>query len=109
MATPNNAKFLELMDHTSKHLQDRIPISVSLDETMSLNDMNQQPVTDKKRLAVMSLFAVSVAICISFIAKGLVFLINLFTNLSFHHEWSVAPGNPGSHTYGLFVIIIPAI
>ncbi|OQP46843.1 chloride channel protein [Niastella yeongjuensis] len=97
------------MDHTAKHSHNRIPISVSLDETMSLNDMNQAQAGNKKRLAVMSGFAVAVAVCISFIAKGLVYLINIFTNLAFHHTWSIEPGNPGSHHYGLFVIIIPAI
>ncbi|MFL5744868.1 MAG: chloride channel protein [Niastella sp.] len=97
------------MDHTAKHSHNRIPISVSLDETMSLNDMNQAQAGNKKRLAMLSGFAVAVAICISFIAKGLVYLINLFTNLAFNHTWSVAPGNPGGHHYGLFVIIVPAI
>ena len=97
------------MDHTAKHSHNRIPISVSLDETMSLNDMNQAQAGNKKRLAIMSGFAVAVAICISFIAKGLVYLINLFTNLAFHHQLSVEAGNPGSHHYGLFVIIIPVI
>jgi CIC family chloride channel protein len=50
-----------------------------------------------------------VVVCIFFRAKGLVYLINLFTNLAFNHTWSVGPGNPGSHHYGLFVIIVPAI
>src|SRR3954468_13258740 len=97
------------MDHAAKHSHNRIPISVSLDETMSLNDMNQAQAGNKKRLAILSGFAVAVAVCISFIAKGLVYLINLFTNLAFNHTWSVEPGNPGSHHYGLFVIIVPAI
>lgn len=97
------------MDHTAKHSHNRIPISLSLNETMSLNNINQAQAGNKKRLAVMSGFAVAVAICISFIAKGLVYLINLFTNLTFNYTWSFAPGHPGDHHYGLFVIIVPAI
>lgn len=97
------------MDHTPKHSHGRIPISVSLDQTMSLNETSQRQDGDKKRLAILSGFAVAVAICISFIAKGLVYLINLITNLSFNQKWSIEPGNPGSHHYGLFVIIVPAI
>lgn len=97
------------MDHTVKHSHSRIPISVSLDETMTLNDMAQYPSANKKRLALMSAFAVGVAVCISFIAKGLVYLINLITNLSFHQQWSFAPGSPATNNYGLFVIFIPVI
>jgi H+/Cl- antiporter ClcA len=97
------------MNHAEKHLHNRIPIAVSLDETMLRADTPQRPGTSKKRLAYMSLLAVAVAACISIIAKGLVYLINLITHLSFHHEWSVAPVSPATHHYGLFVIIIPAI
>jgi H+/Cl- antiporter ClcA/CBS-domain-containing membrane protein len=97
------------MDHTPAHSHDRIPISASLDEAMSQHNMNQLPAANKKRLATLAVFAVAVAVCISFIAKGLVYLINLFTNLSFHHQWSFAPGNPGSHPYGVFVIVVPVI
>jgi CIC family chloride channel protein len=97
------------MDHTNKHPHDRIPISVSLDEALSPGDISPQPTANKHRLAVLSLFAVAVAGCISFIAKGLVYLINLITNLCFHHEWSGATGNPATHSYGIFVIIIPVL
>lgn len=57
----------------------------------------------------MSLLAVAVAACISCIAKILVYLINLITNIAFHNEWSVAPGSPATHHHGAWVIVIPAI
>lgn len=96
------------MDHQEKH-SNRIPISISLDETMTQNHMHPHTTANKKRVAFIAVLAVTVAICISFIAKGLVYLINIITNLAFHHEFSLAPGNPAANHYGLFVIIVPAI
>lgn len=97
------------MNHADKHPHNRIPISVSLDQTMGSGEQEPGLATTKKRLAYMSLLAVAVAICISFIAKALVYLINLITNLSFHHQWSVGPGSPSTHHLGAWVIVIPAI
>ena len=97
------------MDHAEKHAKGRIPISISLDENLNRLNMHPQPLADKKRLAYMAVLAVAVAACISIVAKALVYLINLITNLSFHHQWSIEEGSPATHSYGIFVIVIPAI
>ncbi|ANE51040.1 chloride channel protein [Flavisolibacter tropicus] len=86
-----------------------IPISVSLDESMDTANSSTQSGIDKKRLLVISLLAVGIGIVISGIAKVLVYLINLITNLSFHHQFSVAASSPATHSYGAWVIVIPAI
>jgi H+/Cl- antiporter ClcA len=96
------------MDHQEKH-SNRIPISISLDETMNQHDMHPHAAANKKRVAFIAVLAVTVAICISIIAKGLVYLINIITNLAFHHQFSLAPGTPATNHYGLSVIIVPAI
>lgn len=87
--------------------QSGIPISVSLDETIS----QQTSVTaaSKKRLLYISALAVFIGGLISVIAKLLIYLINLFTNLSFFHRFSFAAASPAGHHYGLFVIIIPVL
>lgn len=63
----------------------------------------------KKRLLQISLLSIGVAILISLIAKVLVLLINLVTNLFFYGSFDLAFHSPAENTLGLFVIIIPAI
>src|SRR5438067_807785 len=96
------------MNHAEKHV-DRIPISVSLGESMGRQEPGQRPGANKKRMAFMAMLAVGIGCCVSIIAKLLVYLINLFTNISFHHSFSISPSNPATHSYGIFVIFIPAI
>src|SRR6187551_3321477 len=88
---------------------DGIPISVSLDETMAQQGFITATPANKKRLLFISALAVFIGICISIIAKLLIYLINFFTNLSFHHQISFAPSSPAINNYGLLVIIIPVI
>jgi chloride channel protein, CIC family len=85
-----------------------IPISISFDETFEQENTSRIP-ADKTRLLYISALAIAIGICISFIAKFLVYLINLITNLSFHHQFSFTHSSPANNTYGLFVILVPAI
>lgn len=89
--------------------QNGIPISVSLNETLIQQDFSGSGSANKKRLLFISALAVFVGICISGIAKLLVYLINFFTNISFHHQFSFASSSPATNNYGWFVIIIPVI
>lgn len=86
-----------------------IPISVSLNEFLSKEDKTAQKGTDKKRLLFISFLAIVAALLISGVAKVLVYLINLITNLSFHHQLSISSSTPATHHYGPWVIIIPAL
>ncbi|SHK97722.1 H+/Cl-antiporter ClcA [Chitinophaga jiangningensis] len=49
------------------------------------------------------------AVIIGFIAKGLVALISLITNLSFYGKFSFAESSPAHNQLGLWVIVIPVI
>ena len=97
------------MSLSEQNLHNRIPISVSLDENLTQPDLSPSMRADKKRLIYISALAVVIAMMISLVAKLLVYLINLFTNLAFHHTFSVAPSTPATHPYGIWVIFIPAI
>jgi chloride channel protein, CIC family len=88
--------------------QTGIPVSISLDE-LKPNSTDNTNSTSRKRLIFVSLLAVFIACCISIIAKFLVYLINLVTNLSFYHRFSVANVSPADNQYGVFVIAIPVI
>jgi CIC family chloride channel protein len=87
----------------------RIPISPIL----STIDNEGQPINDslalKKRLLRISGLSILVAIAISLIAKFLVVLINVVTNLSFYGSVDSMFRSPADNHLGLWVIIIPAI
>ncbi len=50
-----------------------------------------------------------VAVAISFIAKLLVHLISLITNISFHGKFSIEDASPVGNSLGLWVILIPVV
>lgn len=63
----------------------------------------------KKRLLQISLLSIAVAILISIIAKGLVLLINLVTNICFYGNFDFTFNSPANNHLGLWVIILPAL
>ncbi|QNF32594.1 chloride channel protein [Adhaeribacter swui] len=86
-----------------------IPISVSLTPTLEAENIRPQISPNKQRLLLMAALAVLVGVCISFIAKLLVYLIDLVTNISFYGSFSVEPNSPAHHSLGAFVIVVPVI
>jgi CIC family chloride channel protein len=86
-----------------------IPISTSLDQVMDHSEITARQEPDKKRIIYISGIAVLIAAVISVIAKLLVYLINLITNISFHNTFSVTASSPDAHTYGAWIIFVPAI
>ena len=93
----------------SKILSKGIPVSISLTPTIEAEIDQPLVAQDKKRLLTISALAVLVAICISFIAKLLIHLIDLITNLSFYGSFSVTHATPVNNPLGLFVIAVPVI
>lgn len=87
-----------------------IPISPSLEylEQEEDNFRNDGAIL-KKRLLQISALSVLVAIVISVVAKGLIALINLITNISFYGSSSLGFKSPAFNNLGLWVILIPAI
>ncbi|PAW93593.1 chloride channel protein [Mucilaginibacter sp. MD40] len=83
-----------------------IPVSPALPEP---DDRGPKTRYLKARLLRICLYAVVVAITISFIAKFLVILINLVTNIAFFGEFDLGFHSPAGNHLGLWVIIIPAI
>ena len=71
----------------SKAFFDRIPISVSLDSTLEAENLKTKSLDNKKRIAGISMLAIIVAITISLIAKLLIHLIDLITNISFYGNY----------------------
>lgn len=96
------------MNAPEQNFHNRIPISVSFDETFPQPDQSPSFRSDKKRLVYISALAIAIAVLVNLIAKFLILLINLITNVSFHQTVSLAPSTPAAHPYGLWVILIPA-
>jgi len=86
-----------------------IPVSVSLDPTLQRENISPKKHYDKKRLFRLSVLAVLIGVLISVIAKALVHLINLITNISFYGKISIQDVSPAHNNYGLFVIIVPVV
>lgn len=86
-----------------------IPIAPSLESTLADEGARPRVAPDKKRLVRISLLAVLVAVAISVVARGLVWLINLVTNLCFHGELSVAYHSPADNHLGAWVVLLPAV
>lgn len=60
-----------------------IPISLSLDPTLAIENVQPKKSFNKRRLLFISISAIVIAIGVSIIAKLLVHLIDLITNISF--------------------------
>ncbi len=57
-------------------------------------------------LSAMALVAGSISAVAAYV---LLWLINLITNLAFHHRWSTLETTPGGHPYGVWVVVVPVI
>ena len=90
------------------HNQGAIPISPTL-AGMEPDLGHVDGRLSKQRLIRISALSILVAVVISLIAKVMVSLINLVTNLSFFGSFSIAFRSPAGNHLGLWVIIIPAI
>ena len=86
-----------------------IPLSVGLKPTLEAENIHQPVTQDKKRLLTIAALAVVVAIAISFIAKLLMSLLYLITDLSFYGKIGFEHVTPVHHTLGAWVILIPAL
>lgn len=93
----------------AKSVINSIPISVSLNSTLESADMQKTSTNNKQRLLVISALAVLVAVSISFIAKVLVYLISLITNISFYGKFSIEEASPAGNSLGLGVVLVPVL
>ncbi|MGV8878167.1 MAG: chloride channel protein [Sphingobacteriaceae bacterium] len=86
-----------------------IPISSALNYLNDPREEFQKKNTIKKRLIEISLLSVAVAAVISLIAKLLIYLIDLVTNISFYGIFDFDFRSPAGNQLGLWVVLIPAI
>jgi CIC family chloride channel protein len=86
-----------------------IPIAPSLNYPGESPKGSKHNVVLKTRLLRISYLSIIVAAAIAVIAKLLVWLINLITNISFYGAFAATFHSPAGNHLGLWVIFIPAI
>lgn len=91
------------------NLKGGIPISVSLDATLRQAHLKPSAGTDKRRLLWITFLAVVSAVIIGFLAEGMILLIDLITNLSFHGTFTFGYIPPGDNQLGWWVALVPAL
>lgn len=87
-----------------------IPLSPSLNTTIvnTDNTVPEKPALSG-RVFFLSLQAIANAVVIGAIAKVLVLLIQLITNIAFYKEFSFQPSSPAGNHWGWMVIFVPII
>ncbi|MBS1527045.1 MAG: chloride channel protein [Bacteroidetes bacterium] len=86
-----------------------IPISPALDTLPEKKEDIKKKTILKKRLLSLSVLCICVAMGVSLIAKFLVLLINLVTNISFYGQFTLSFQSPAYNHLGWWVIVVPAI
>lgn len=89
--------------------QNGIPISPLLSSMDNDVEPSKNNLLLKKRLLRISGLSIIVAIAISLIAKFLVLLINVVTNISFYGTISTGYNSPAGNHLGWWVVLVPAI
>ncbi|HRN38765.1 MAG TPA: hypothetical protein PLL18_17780, partial [Flavobacteriales bacterium] len=86
-----------------------IPISVSLSAALQQAHVKGATGGDKRRLLWITVLAVAAAVVIGFLAKGMLMLIDLITNLCFHGSFTLEYVPPGHNQLGWWVVLVPTL
>lgn len=65
--------------------------------------------TTTRRVIPLALMAIAIGALSAFVARGLLMLIALFTNLFFFQRWSTALISPASNQLGLLEVVVPVL
>ena len=85
-----------------------IPLAPSLAKIHPKKEISRVAGVDR-RIVFLSVQAIINAFIIGLIAKVLVYLIELITNIAFYGKFSIQPASPASNNLGIAVIVIPII
>jgi len=94
---------------TKKDYDGGIPISPLLNNLEHKESSLKKTLLQKSRLIRICLMSIAVAVAISLIAKFLVTLINVVTNIAFYGKLDLGFNSPANNHLGYWVVLIPAI
>ncbi|MBO9153582.1 chloride channel protein [Chitinophaga sp. GCM10012297] len=87
----------------------KIPVAPSLDALLDEGQQDGQERPVSRRVLYVTIQAVINAVIIGFIAKLLVALISLITNLAFYGEFSFHESSPAHNQLGIWVVVVPIV
>ena len=86
-----------------------LPISPGLGPTLEQAHIIRHPnVLDSRTLFIVGL-SVVLALATTIVARGLIYLIGLITNLAFYGRLSGELSSPSDNTLGYWVVLVPVI
>ena len=65
--------------------------------------------TTTPRVALIGAMAIGIGLICAYVARALLTLIGVFTNLFFYQRWSTAPVSPAGHHLGVLVVAVPIV
>src|ERR1017187_4149811 len=86
-----------------------IPIAPSIGPAHAAENFSKQNPLISYRVLFLCLIAIPMAVIIGFIARLLIWLIELITNISFYGRFSATDASPAGNHLGIWVIGIPVI
>src|ERR1700733_86418 len=92
-----------------KSTSSTIPVSTSLGLLDGLSAASKRHRPVNRRVFYLSIQVICNAILIGVVAKGLVYLIDLITNISFYGRFSFASSSPAGNSLGILVVFVPII
>jgi len=96
------------------HLRDEaitgaLPVSPALGASLDAASMPRRSTLVEPRVLLLCAVAVALGVGAAFIARVLVALIALVTNLAFYGRWSLETVSPAGHGLGAWVVLVPVI
>jgi H+/Cl- antiporter ClcA len=86
-----------------------VPVAPALEPALEEARVPVEQTTLDKRVVIVSMWAILLALVTGFVAQALVGLIGLITNIAFYGRFSTAFSSPANNHRGWLVLIIPAI
>src|SRR3954463_15272551 len=84
-----------------------LPVAPSMGPSIEAVEMPSQAALVDRRLGLIVVLCVALAAVAAVVAQGLMWLIALITNLSFHGKFSAAGASPWDNHLGLWVMLVP--
>ena len=96
-------------DLTRAATTDALPVAPSLGPTLEASGTPAYATVNPSRVALLSVYAIGVALVAGLVAQVLTRLIGFFTNLAFYGRLSLDFVSPWQHQLGAFVILVPVL
>src|SRR5215217_8267533 len=100
-----------MIDHEAERASttEGLPVAPSMGPAMAVADVPSQLALVDRRVVLLCVVCIALAVVAAFVAEGLVHLIALFTNLSFFGRFSFRHAWPAKNELGLLVLLVPPL